>query len=139
MAAGNSPAMMAKNVGQGSQYLWAYRDAEGNFLDGGKTYTLHIPADIPARNFWSVVVYDNLSRSLLKTSQRLPSISSYTSPVANADGSIDVTFGPRKPESKVNWVETVPGRGFFPMMRFYSPTEAYFDKSWQLEDVAAVK
>jgi hypothetical protein len=135
MAAGNSPAMMAKNVGQGSQYLWAYRDADGDYFDGGKTYTLHIPANIPAENFWSVVVYDNLSRSLLKTSQRLPSISSYTNPVVNADGSIDLVFGPKKPEGEVNWIETVPGKGFFPMMRFYSPAEDYFDKSWQLEDV----
>jgi hypothetical protein len=83
MAAGNSPAMMAKNVGQGSQYLWAYRDADGDFFDGGKTYRLHVPANIPAKNFWSLVVYDNLSRSLLKTSQRLPSVSSYTNPVVN--------------------------------------------------------
>ena len=72
MAAGNSPAMMAKNVGQGSQYLWTYRDAEGAFLDGAKTYRLHVPADIPVEAFWSVVVYDVLSRSELQTSQPLP-------------------------------------------------------------------
>ncbi len=58
MAAGNSPAMMAKNVGQGSQYLWTYRDADGNFLDGAKTYKLHVLPNIPAGNFWSVLVYD---------------------------------------------------------------------------------
>jgi len=135
MAAGNSPAMMDKNVGQGSQYLWTYRDAQGNWLDGSKTYTLHIPPNIPAKNFWSVVVYDTLSRSQLQTNQRLPSVSSYTNPVVNADGSIDITFGPKKPERGGNWIETTPGKGFFPMMRFYSPTEAYFDKSWQLGDV----
>jgi hypothetical protein len=135
MAAGNSPAMMAKNVGQGSQYLWAYRDADGDYFDGGKTYRLHVPANIPAKNFWSLVVYDNLSRSLLQTSQRLPSVSSYSNPIVNADGSIDITFGPNKPEGGGNWIETVPGKGFFPMFRFYSPTEVYFDKSWQLPDV----
>ncbi len=138
MAAGNSPGMMDKNVGQGSQYLWTYRDAEGNYLDGGKTYTLHIAPNIPMENFWSVVVYDPLSRSQLQTGQRLPSVSQYSSPIVNADGSIDITFGPTKPSGKANWIETVPGKGFFPMFRFYSPKEAYFDKSWQLEDVKEV-
>jgi hypothetical protein len=65
MAAGNSPAMMEKNVGQGSQYLGTYRDANGDYLDGAKSYRLHVPPDIPIKNFWSVVVYDALSRSEL--------------------------------------------------------------------------
>ena len=55
--------MVEKHVGQGSQYLWTYRDAGGNFFDGAKTYRLHIPPNIPAGNFWSVLVYDALSRS----------------------------------------------------------------------------
>jgi hypothetical protein len=137
MAAGNSPAMMDKNVGQGSQYLWTYRDADGNYLDGGKTYTLHVPANIPAKAFWSVLVYDALSRSQLQTSQRLPSVSSYTNPVVNQDGSIDIAFGPTKPASAKNWIETVPGRGWFGMFRWYSPLEPFFDKTWQLDDVKA--
>jgi hypothetical protein len=135
MAAGNSPAMMAKNVGQGSQYLWSYRDADGDFLDGGKSYTLHVPAKIPAGNFWSVLVYDPLSRSELQNGQPFPSVSSYTKPVINADGSIDIAFGPDEPKQKGNWIRTVPGRGFFPMFRFYGPAEAFFDKSWVLDDV----
>lgn len=138
MAAGNSPAMMAKNVGQGSQYLWTYRDADGAYLDGAKTYRLHVPPDIPAENFWSVVVYDSLSRSELQGAQPLPSISSYADPIVNADGSIDILFGPEKPEDAVNWIQTVPGKGWFPIFRFYSPTEAYFDKSWRLEDIERV-
>jgi hypothetical protein len=97
MAAGNSPAMMDKNVGQGSQYLWSYRDARGEFLDGGKTYWLHVLANIPAQNFWSVVVYDSLSRSELQNGQPLPSVSSYSNPKINADGSVDIVFGPNEP------------------------------------------
>ena len=78
MAAGNSPAMMEKNVGKGSQYLWTYRDAAGEYLDGAKNYRLHVLPGIPAKNFWSVVVYDALSRSELQNEQPLPSVSSYT-------------------------------------------------------------
>ena len=139
MAAGNSPAMMAKNVGQGSQYLWTYRDAAGAFLDGAKTYRLHVPADIPVEAFWSVVVYDALSRSELQTGQALPSVSGYSDPEINADGTIDIFFGPEKPEGAGNWIQTVPGKGWFPIFRFYSPKQAYFDKTWQLEDIAVVE
>lgn len=135
MPADNSQAMMDKNVGQGSQYLWTCRDAEGTYLDGSKTYTLHVPANISAKNFWSVLVYDALGRSQVQTSQRLPSVSSYRNPVVNADGSIDIAFGPKKPANATNWIETVPGRGWLGMFRWYSPTEAFFDKSWQLEDI----
>ena len=135
MAAGNSPAMMAKNVGQGSQYLWTYRDSAGDFLQGDKDYRLHVPAKVPVNNFWSVVVYDAISRSELQNGNLLPSISSYSNPIVNADGSVDIMFGPNEPEEKVNWIKTVPGHGWFPIFRFYGPGEAYFDKTWKLPDI----
>jgi len=138
MAAGNSPAMMEKNVGQGSQYLWTYRDRKGEYLDGAKTYQLHVAPNIPAGNFWSVVVYDALSRSELQNGQPLPSVSSYTSPKVNADGSIDIVFGPDQPAQGTNWIKTVPGKGWFPIFRFYGPQEAFFDKTWKLSDVEPV-
>jgi hypothetical protein len=94
--------------------------------------------NIPAKNFWSVVVYDTLSRSELQNSQPLPSVSSYTKPKVNADGTIDIFFGPNEPTSGGNWIKTVPDKGWFPIFRFYSPTEAYFDKSWQLNDIELV-
>ena len=138
MAAGNSPAMMEKNVGEGSQYLWTYHDADGNYLDGAKDYRLHVPSDIPIKNFWSVVVYDALSRSELQNGQPFPSVSGYTDPAVNSDGSVDIAFGPRRPADSQNWIATVPGRGWFPIFRFYGPTEAYFAKTWQLEDITAI-
>jgi hypothetical protein len=140
MGLGNSPAMMAKNVGAGSQYLWAYKDADGNFLDGAKLYRLHVPPDIPINNFWSVVVYDSLSRSELQNGQPLPSVSQYTNPKVNADGSIDLYFGPKMPEGQEkNWIRTVPGRGWFPIFRFYGPLDQYFDKSWKLNDIERIR
>ncbi len=124
-------------MGQGSQYLWTYRDADGEYLDGAKNYRLHVPPDIPIKNFWSVVVYDALSRSELQNGQPFPSVSGYTDPAINADGSVDIAFGPHQPTDAQNWIATVPGRGWFPIFRFYSPTEAYFDKTWKLEDITA--
>ncbi len=95
--------------------------------------------NIPAKNFWSVVVYDALSRSELQNGQPFPAVSSYSKPVVNSDGSIDIAFGPDEPKAKGNWIKTVPGRGFFAMFRLYSPTESFFDETWQLEDVVEVR
>jgi hypothetical protein len=131
--------MMDKNVGQGSQYLWTYRDASGDFLDGGKTYRLHVLPNIPAKAFWSVVVYDALSRSELQNGQPLPSVSSYVNPKTNADGSVDIVFSPNEPQGGGNWIRTVPSKGWYPIFRCYSPTEAFFDKTWVLNDIEAVQ
>ena len=140
MAAGNSPSMMEKNVGQGSQYLWTYRDVDGNFLDGSKTYRLHILPKIPANNFWSVVVYDALSRSELQNGQPFPSISSYTKPTINGDGSIDIIFGPQEPKQKGKPDPDRSRQGLVPIFRFYGPAGVRtFDKTWKLEDIVVMK
>ena len=136
MALGNSPAMMAKNVGIGSYYLWTYKDASGSFLDGAQNYKLRIPANVPAKDFWSVLVYDSLSRSELQNGEKFPSVSKYTDPKANADGSVDVYFGPMMPPGQEkNWIKTVAGKGWFPIFRFYGPLEPLYDKSWVLNDI----
>ena len=85
MAVGNSPGMVEKHVGQGSYYLWTYKDGDGDFLDGAKNYKLHIPAKVPIKDFWSVLVYDSLSRSELQNSQQFPSVSLYSGPEINAE------------------------------------------------------
>jgi hypothetical protein len=139
MALGNSPAMMEKNVGKGSYYLWTYKDAAGNSFDGAKNYKLHIPAKVPAKDFWSVLVYDSQSRSMLKNGEKFPSVSLYTGPKVNDDGSVDVYFGPEMPKGQEkNWIKTVPGKGWFPMVRFYGPQEPLYDKTWVLNDVEEV-
>lgn len=140
VAIGMSPAMVEKHVGAGSQYLSTPRDESGAFLDGAKHYQLHIPPNIPVKNFWSIVAYDADSRSILRNSQPFPSVSSYTDPQVNADGSVDVHFGPVAPAGKEkNWIQTTPGKGWFVLFRFYGPLEAFFDKTWKPNDIAAVK
>jgi hypothetical protein len=139
-ATGNSPAMVQRTVGSGSQYLLAARDASGAFLDGGRNYRLRLPANAPVQAFWSVVAYDALSRSELQNGQKFPSVSQYTGPAANADGSVDIYFGPQAPAGKEkNWIQTVPGKGWFTYLRFYSPTQAFFDKTWKPDDIVEVK
>ena len=128
---GVSPAMTVEMVGIGSQYAIAMRDAAGQYFDGAKSYRLHLPGPIPAKDFWSVIVYDTQTRSMLQTDQRFPSVSSQKADlVANADSSIDVYFGPEPPAGKAaNWIQTLPGKGWFVILRLYGPLEPWFDKS----------
>jgi hypothetical protein len=88
------------------------------------------------KNFWSVVAYDADSRSILRNSQPFPSVSSYTNPAVNADGSIDIEFGPAAPGNKsANWIQTTAGKGWFTLFRFYGPLEPFFDKTWKPDDI----
>ena len=132
-ATGVTPAMDSKVVGQGSQYMAAFVDSKGNPLDGGKNYKLHLPPNIPVANFWSVILYDNQTRSMLQTDQQWPAVSSQTKGlVVNPDSSVDVYFGPKTPPGKENnWVQTIPGKGWNTLLRLYGPLQPWFDKTWR--------
>ncbi len=129
-------AMVLELVGKGSKYLLNYRDSDENFLVGSNTYHLNIPENIPAENFWSIVVYDAETRSMIKNDvQPLPGICSLVvdTLIQNDDGSYDVYFGQEAPEGYENHlINTNEGDGFFLMFRFYSPTAEYYEKDWQL-------
>jgi len=149
-ATGITPAMSKPKAGEGSVYACGSKDSEGNWLDGSKNYKLTLPADIPHNNFWSVTIYDTQTRSLLQTDYPYPAIGAGKgfpkegSPNGavrqNKDGSTDIYFGPEAPEGKKsNWIQTVPGRGWFPILRFYSPKQSWFDKTWRPGEIELVK
>jgi len=134
-ATGITPAMAIKNVGVGSQYLIAYLDKNGDALDGSKTYKVHLPPNIPAKDFWSFTLYDNQTRSMLQTDQRLPAVDSLGKVKANADGSYDIYFGPSAPEGmESNWIQTVPGKAWNTIFRLYGPLQPFYDKTWKPSD-----
>jgi hypothetical protein len=138
-AIGMSTGMQGRVLGFGQVYLETARDKAGNWLDGGKCYRMRVEANPPVRQFWSITLYDNVTRGPLVTAQGAADMSSRRPDlVTNADGSVDVFFGPVKPAGATNWVQTLPGRGWFPYFRFYAATEAYFDKSWQLNDIEEI-
>ena len=143
VATGVTPAMCMRLTDVGSQYLVAGVDSDKNYFNGSKTYKCTLPPNIPENNFWSFTVYDNQTRSMLRTPQRFPRAGSQTYPspaaVPNADGSFDIYFAPEAPEGKAsNWIQTVPGKGWFTILRLYSPLQAYFDKSWQIGEIELV-
>jgi len=145
LATGITPAMCMRLTGIGSQYLVGNVDSEGNVLDGGKTYKLALPKGIPQERFWSTTVYDNQTRSMIQTEQRYPRAGSQSFPTPaaeeNADGSITLYYGPKKPEGVAdgNYIRTKPNNGWFQIIRCYSPTEGFFDKSWKPGEVDLVK
>ncbi|WP_160152542.1 DUF1254 domain-containing protein [Microbulbifer sp. ALW1] len=141
---GITPAMAMRLTGIGSTYLWTMVDSDNNYFDGAKTYKVTLPKNVPAEKFWSWTLYDTMSRSMLDTPQRYPRAGSqsYPSPAAEAagDGSITVYFAPEQPDgvARGNWVQTVPGKSFFPVLRLYSPLEPFFSKQWQPSEVERV-
>jgi hypothetical protein len=130
---GVTPAMCMRLTGIGSQYIFTMRDGEGSFLDGSKNYRLSLPPDIPESRFWSVMVYDRQTRSMLQTDQSKPDVGSQSGTVEeNPDGSTDIYFGPSAPAGKENnWLQTVPDKGYFVILRLYNPLQSFFDKTWQ--------
>ena len=141
---GVSPAETMLLSGAGSQYLLGTVDAGGRYMDGARTYKLTLPKNIPAKNFWSLTLYDNQTRSMLDTPQRYPRAGSqaYPSPAAepDADGSTTVYFAPEQPDGvgRGNWIQTVPGKGWFVLLRLYGPLEPYFDKSWRPGEIGPI-
>ena len=144
-ATGITPAMVMRLTGIGSQYLGAFVDSKGEYLDGSKTYKMTLPKDIPAEKFWSLTLYDNQSRSMLDTPQRYPRAGSqsYPSPAAepNADGSTTVYFSPAQPSGvkRGNWIQTDPAKGWNTLLRLYSPLEPFFTKTWRPSEVELVR
>jgi hypothetical protein len=135
-----SASMVLEMPGKGSQYLLGVRDAEGDYLSGGTSYRLHVPANVPVANYWSVVLYDADTRSMLDNGQPFPSIASNSNLTLNPDGSSDIWFGPTAPKAaNANWIKTVPGRGYFAGVRLYGPTQAFFDKQWKPDDIVKVQ
>jgi hypothetical protein len=137
----NTPAMVLKMVGKGSQYATVFTDKTGASFDGAKNYRLNIPANVPAKDFWSVVLYDPQTRSELQTSNPFPGKNNKRDGLAvNADGSVDVYFGPQTPAGKeTNWLQTVPGKGWFIILRLYGPLEPWFDQTWRPGEIEEVK
>ncbi len=140
-AGGVTPAMAVTTAGAGSDYALAYLDANKKPFDGGKTYKLHLPPNVPVNNFWAVTLYDTQTRSQLQTSQQFPTVGSLTEGMKkNQDGSYDVFFGPKAPDGKTgNWLATMPGKSWFMILRMYGPLEPWINKSWRPSEIEQVK
>lgn len=133
-----SHGMVSKVPGVGQAYVGTAHDKDGAWLDGSKNYRLHVPANAPAKLFWSLTVYDTETRSFFdNTPDGVVDRSSRVDIAKNADGSADLLIGPTKPDTGLekNWIPTIPGKAWFALFRFYGPLQPYFDRSWALPDI----
>lgn len=133
-------AMVLNLRGKGSKYIFTSRDTNGIHLDGSKSYKLNVPPNVPAKDFWSICVYDVKTRSIINTGRPMSAINSNMDLSVNENGSIDLYFGPTPPPSgEQNWIKTKPGEGFFMYLRLYGPLEPFYDKSWMMNNVELSK
>ena len=138
-ATGTGQGMVTKTPGVGQAYLATYRSKDGHAFDGAKTYRLNVPPNAPAKNFWSVTLYDLDTRTFIDNPEEIADRSSRMDLRENDDGSVGLYFSPKAPAGfEKNWIPTLPGKAWFTYFRLYGPTEAYFDKSWPLPDIDEV-
>lgn len=132
-----TPAMAKPRLGKGSDYGIAFLDGDKQPIDGSKSYKISLPADAPVANFWAVTIYDTQTRSMLQTDQKEAGIDSLQDGLRyDKDGSIDIYFAPEPPPGyQNNWVQTIPGKSWFTILRMYSPLEAWIDHSWRPSEV----
>lgn len=132
--------MTTKTPGVGQAYMGIRKDKDGEWLQGGNHYTLRVPANAPAKQFWAMTLYDTETRTFIDTQHEIAGLDSRKDLIMNDDGSVDLYIGPEAPKGKQkNWIPTAPGRGWFGLFRLYAPTEAYFDRSWKLPDLVRGK
>jgi hypothetical protein len=137
----SAPAMVMRTIGAGSKYPIAARDADGDLLNGANVYKLHMPAGIPAKAYWAVTLYNVTDGTMPETEQLIPSRNSFDKVAENTDGSIDLYFGPTKPDGvpEKNWIQTIDGRAFMAVIRLYGADIAFFDQTWKPDDVVKMK
>jgi len=136
----NDEAMHGQETGWGQVYMGTYKDADGDWLDGAKNYTIRIPPKPPAKAFWAFTLYDVSTRAIITNKVKKAGVNSRMKLQANKDGSVNLFFGPKAPRGKEsNWIETTAGKAWFPYFRLYSPTQAFLDQSWVLPDIQKAK
>ena len=131
--------MRSDTPGVGQAYLGTFRDTEGHAFDGAQSYRLRVPPNPPAKQFWSVTLYEAATRSFVQNKEQRADRSSRHDLVKNSDGSVDLYFAQSAPKGfENNWIPTVPGHSWFGAFRLYAPLEPYFDESWPLPDIEKV-
>jgi hypothetical protein len=138
----SAPAMVMRTINAGSKYPLFVVDADGEYLHGSNNYKMHMPAGIPAKAFWAVTAYNVTDGTMPETSQPFPSKNSLNeSVVKNDDGSVDIYFGPSRPDgvAETNWIQTIKGRDFMTVIRLYGTGIEFFDQKWKPEEIFKVK
>jgi len=129
-----------KHMGAGQYYLFTIRDKHGNPFDGASSYRLHVPPNVPVKQYWSVTAYDRATHGLIRDTKWSSRSSQTPGLQKNSDGSVDICFAAQPPDGKEsNWVPTSANGKFEALFRFYGPEKPLFDKTWVLPDIEKIK
>jgi hypothetical protein len=141
VAYSSAPAMVVNTINLGSKYPNTMRDANGELLNGSNSYKLHLPPNIPAKLYWAVTAYNPIDGTMPETSQQFPSRNQFDKVKTNADGSVDLYFGPSKPAASPdeNWIQTLPNRALLIAVRLYGTGAEFYDQTWKPDDVVKIK
>ena len=130
-----------KHLGGDTFYLVGQKDSDGNNLMADRTYSLTVPANVPAKKFWSVTAYDATTGGTFFRGLPKVGISSKQQDLEyNKDGSVTLYFGPNKPEQApaANYVPVEGNQKWFTLFRWYGPQPALMpqagDKRWTMGD-----
>ena len=137
----SAPAMANRTINQGSKYPFTARDKDGDLLDGSHTYKLRLPKGIPVHLYWAVTIYNPADGTMPLTDQSFPSRNMFDKPPSNADGFVDLYFGPTKPNSvdAKSWIQTLKGKAFIVAIRLYGSGTEFYDQTWKPDDVVKMK
>jgi len=140
VAYSSAPAMVVNTIGMGSKYPNTMADANGEWLNGSNNYKLHLPPNIPAKLYWAVTAYNPIDGTMPETSQLFPSRNQFDKVKTNADGSVDIYFGPSKPSaaSAENWIQTIADRALLIAVRLYGTDAGFYDQTWKPDDVVKI-
>jgi len=129
-----------KKLGAATFYVGTFKDAKGDLLRGEESYRLHVPPNVPARQFWALTLYDRETCGFIRDMPRTGLDSFDQNMRRNADGSVDIYIGPKPPAGKeANWIQTASGRGWFPYFRFFGPEKPLFENTWKLPEIERVQ
>jgi len=123
----------------GTVYLAPIADTNGRPLQAGKTYKLRVPKDTPAKEFWSLTVYDRATWAFINNPLDRAGLDSFNKNMKmNVDGSVDLYFGPNAPAGlESNWIPTM-GKEPYLWLRLYGPEDAFWNKTFKMSDVELV-
>jgi len=128
-----------KHVGEAQYYLLATKDQDGKPLEGRCNYRVNVPPNAPVTQYWSMTVYNRATHTFIQKARWVGRSSQTPGLQQNADGSVDLFFGPTAPAAgESNWVPTDPNGRFEVPTRLYGPKKPLFDKTWKLNDIEKV-
>ncbi len=129
----------AKHLGAGQYYLMTTRDGNGEKLAGANTYSLNVPPNPPVKLYWSSTIYNRETHAVIRDKKWSSRSSNTPGLQQNADGSVNLYFGPTAPAGKEsNWVPTDAKGRFEVLFRLYGPEKRFFEKKWLLPDIEKI-